>query len=1587
MPSRSALHQLAQAVGLARNYVRQDGEQVCVPDGALRAILAGLELDAGNEERARATHDDLMRQRTNALPPFVVTTPQAPIEIRLNNINAAHLDWRLLREDGSHVEGRARIIHHKDHAALSLPAQSEGYHRLEACGSNSILIVAPEKCWMPDAFAQGAKGWGVSAQIYGLSSARDFGVGGFAEVSALAKATGALGASFLGLSPTHALFTADREKHSPYSPSNRLLLEPLFIDPRQAPGFAQCAANQLLSDEDFKRRNALARKQQLIDYPMVWDLIQDMLQSTWEHFKRCPPDDDFTKFRQEGGETLERHAMFEALSERFAMQGLTKKGAWPKAFHDVRSRAVQEAYADLSDRLAYHAWLQWIAERQLADAAHVAHRAGMEIGLYRDLAVGADPTGSEIWSDPDHYALRLSIGAPPDLLAPQGQNWRLPPLNPLGLANSGLLRFRQLLAANMRHAGALRIDHAFQMARLFLIPEGCDPKDGAYMRYPFEAMLACVRLESHRARCLVMGEDLGTAPQGFSDALMRSAMLSNRVFIFTRKPDNTFSAPEEYPRHAMASVTTHDLPTFAGWWRGLDIDLRSYFGLTNPNLREEELRIRNDDREKLCAALGCTTFDCDPNARPPYLPVIRYLARTTSMQLALQAEDLSGDVHQANVPGPSVGHPNWRRRLAMDVDTLCAPGGLLARSAIVMCEEGRGLRAPAGRLNAPPPRATYRLQLRKTFTLFDAAKLAPYLAKLGVSHVYASPIQAARSGSPHGYDIVDYARINDELGGEAGFEHFTQALRDNGLKLLLDIVPNHMGVGGAENRWWLSVLEWGVNSPHAHTFDIDWNHPAAHGKLVLPFLRKPYGQALLDGELKLRFDPDEGSFSVWHWEHSFPINPLDYRYPIEWAVVAGGATEHMRSLRTFSNELYELMDALPASPHQGHIRHCEHLKESLARAARNSPHIAKALECAITYANGKIGVNDSFGPLHRLIDHQAYRLASWRVANFEINYRRFFDIISMAGIRVEDNDVFEATHGLILRLVAEGVIHGLRIDHVDGLAMPEDYLARLQTRTGPGFYIIAEKILMPGEDLRPWTIAGTNGYDAMHLLDAVFTNVANQSAFDAAYEEVTGASANYDDILRQTKLELIKTSFSSELESVVAVGKRAAELDILTRDITEESIKQALAEIIAALPVYRTYLSDVAPDVEDQHLIEMAVADAKATTKLEDTFAHDVLEALILETPCRDRSPTRHEVLNRLKRQFQQMSGPVMAKSFEDTLFYRYGRFVALNEVGGDPSRFGVTPRVFHALARERAAHWPASLSASATHDMKRGEDTRARLLALSHDPQTWRKIVIAADINNDANREETNNRYIALQTIMGAWPADEVTGALLAPDETFRARIHACLRKALREAKQRTTWTRPDEAYEATLCAWADTLFLETGAFYKYIADALPRIVQAGFEVSLARTALKLTIPGVPDIYQGCEFADFSLVDPDNRRPVDYVARKISIDKPGPQADISTQKQALIAALLRDRAHAPLLYASGNYDSVEAPAGWLSFRRAHNDERLLVTVRIHPFHAEPLSRDWICPAGQWSNLIRTNAFPNEDRARAPPVLILRSSS
>lgn len=681
---------LTDLAGMAPGFRDQHGTWIETPLSARRDVLEGFGLKSGTVEDVRASIAVLESLRLAALPPLIVALVDAPTSLRCG-FGGDGADWVLTNEAGEVREGRAPLAD----GHVLLPPLGMGYYELKLRSGDvmavSTIISAPARCYEPDCIARGEKLWGAVAQVYGLRSSRNFGIGEYSDIGDAASGAGVLGGDFLGLSPLHVLFAVDRSKYSPYSPSSRLFLESLYIDISAIPGFFGSRASALAADPDFRRKIAALREAPLVDYKAVWDVKRPLLNLLFEDFVARGIPAEFRQFRKDCGEPLELHATFEALSEHFMAEGRTWPGEWPAEFRSPKSDVVGWFREEKAERVTFHAWLQWLADTQLAQAASQAEKSGLRIGLYRDLAVGGDRGGSEVWAAPDLFSKTLSVGAPPDPLGPQGQNWGLPPLDPFALERHGLKAFRALVAANMRHAGAIRIDHAFQLRRLYLIPEGKSGPDGAYMHYPFDALLASLRLESHRAKCLVIAEDLGTAPEGFSNAIMEAGLLSYRVMYFERGEHGRFKRPGEYPREAMSVFTTHDLPTLRGWWRGLDIDLREKLHVFDPARAENERAGRRHDVQKFCEALreeGLSDGSVPPE--PPLDAAVRFIARAPSALTAIQFEDAGNESDQANVPGIEEGYPNWRRRLSQTVDELTKSGGQLARWAALMRGEGRG---------------------------------------------------------------------------------------------------------------------------------------------------------------------------------------------------------------------------------------------------------------------------------------------------------------------------------------------------------------------------------------------------------------------------------------------------------------------------------------------------------------------------------------------------------------------------------------------------------------------------------------------------------------------------------------------------------------------------------------------------------------------------------------------------------------------------------------------------------------------------------------------------------------------------------
>ncbi|MFQ5925926.1 MAG: malto-oligosyltrehalose synthase [Terriglobia bacterium] len=789
------------------------------------------------------------------------------------------------------------------------------------------------------------------------------------------------------------------------------------------------------------------------------------------------------------------------------------------------------------------------------------------------------------------------------------------------------------------------------------------------------------------------------------------------------------------------------------------------------------------------------------------------------------------------------------------------------------------------------PLATYRLQFNQQWRFAGARALVAYLHALGLTDLYASPLLAARQGSSHGYDVIDPTRLNPELGSEEEFAALVGKLRRHGMGLLLDIVPNHMAAS-SENPWWMDVLENGTGSPYAAFFDIDW-HPAnraRENKLVLPILGDPYRTALENQELRLTLE--ENGFFIRTYDAKLPLAPGSYagilRHRMDALAQALGA-DHP-AFRELGN-LLRTSKRLPQhrAPDDGTAeerqRERESFKQRLWRLYQAHAVIREFLDENLRLFNGQKGDSASFKLLDQLLAEQAYRLAFWREGNKEVNYRRFFALSDLVCIRVEQPRVFEATHALLLRLGKEGKVTGLRVDHVDGLREPLGYLRRLQnglaaTEVGaerfPSFYIIVEKILAAEETLpAEWPVHGTTGYEFLNALNGIFVDARGSRALAASYRRFTKLNTPFAKVVYTQKKQVMERLFAAEMRTLGEQLRRLATQDRQGRTLAGEELTQALIEVTACFPVYRTYVREFKSTPRDRRTIARALQQARRRNPTVGSAAFRFLRrVLLLERPRAEQKETWREFVLR----WQQHTGPIMAKGFEDTALYIYNPLISLNEVGGEPEAGAIPVELFHRRIRARQQRWPYTLNAISTHDTKRSEDVRARINVLSELPKIWEKNLERWSRWNQAKKRRVNARpapdrneeVLLYQTLLGAWPlAEEEVPA-------FRERLKSYMVKAAREAKLHTSWLEPNPAHESALAEFVEAILRPstTNRFWKDFLRFQKQIAHYGALNALAQVLVKIAAPGVPDFYQGTELWDFSLVDPDNRRPVDFQKR-----------------------------------------------------------------------------------------------------------------
>jgi (1->4)-alpha-D-glucan 1-alpha-D-glucosylmutase len=899
-------------------------------------------------------------------------------------------------------------------------------------------------------------------------------------------------------------------------------------------------------------------------------------------------------------------------------------------------------------------------------------------------------------------------------------------------------------------------------------------------------------------------------------------------------------------------------------------------------------------------------------------------------------------------------------------------------------------------MTTPTITATYRLQLHAAFGFAAAKDVVDWLDDLGISHAYASPYLAAQKGSTHGYNLVDPTRLNPEIGTEQDYLAWTEALAAKGMGHIVDVVPNHMAAS-TENAWWNDVLENGPASLHAEHFDIEWRPPKAalENKVLLPILGAQYGEVLERGELRL--ERDGGSFCIRYFDRSLPVNPSTIAPLLERAAKSLDMPDddpRRQDLESIARGLGHLPSVATTDPseRQERAREKEVLKRRLA-AIVPDPAIAAAIDAEVARMNGTSGEPRSFDDLDRLLVDQAYRLAYWRVATEEINYRRFFDINDLAAVRMENDAVFDDAHGLLLRYVGDGRIQGIRLDHTDGLFDPEAYFAKLRAATDARKpYIVAEKILGLGEELpTTWQIDGTTGYDFLVQATGVFVDQNAEKAFTDLHAEITGDARTFAEHAREAKRAILRSSLSSELHMLAQRLERIAMRDRRSRDFTLAMLRRAIGETIAAFPVYRTYVRpDGKREPTDEAIVSRAIRLARRRNPEVSPsvfeFLRDVLLFQNLPASEEDRAERSCFAMR-----FQQLTGPVTAKAIEDTSFYTFVRFVALNEVGGMPERFGTSVVELHSANARRREKWPRTMTASSTHDTKRGEDIRARLAVTSEIPDLWSSWVrewdaIAGRHVTSIDEEDAPSgvdRLLFFQTAVGALPFD---GRI---DEGFVTRLTEYMIKAAREAKQRTSWLAPDESYEEALRTFV-TRMMADDAFEKSLIERAASIATYGASNGLAQVLLKIAAPGIPDTYQGSETWDLRLVDPDNRGPVDYAtlrALSAAVEGKRPRDLLFSFRDGgiklfVVRTALRLRRRMPDLFIEGDYVPIleRGDPDVVAFTRSIDRRAIACIVTRQPWHVTQGRAPWACgdvwsdrriavPEGRWTNAFTGQAL------------------
>jgi len=1534
---------------------------VDLPEESKRELLAAWGIEITDESDALHALDNLRRDHWwQVVSPVLVVAEDTSFclfEVRLPQMALSHpVHWLFTEENGSRQEGEVTPaelpvaeeteLDGERYVALQLSLDLHppaGYHQLTVESTDGkggsltgqcTLIITPLSCYTPPGLLQEARIWGISCHLDTVRSRRNWGIGDLTDLQNILYWAAENGAGTVAVSSLLSRRLPQEEQLYPSQPSSRCFLDPLYLDLESVADFHESEeVRSLVSDPSFQVRIANLREAEQVDHGEVAGVKKVIAEALWQHFQlnHLNPETergwDFRHFQQTGGQRLHVFAVYEALHEHWQKDGGASgwQVEWPEDLQNHASPAVIGFARDHQQRLEFYQYLQWQLKLQLAEVGKRSMELGLKVGLCQSLPAGVDAAGFAPWYHAALFGKGLQMydnGGTTDC-HPSG-----PPVLPARVAEMAYEPFIAMLRSNMHYAGALRMGSIDVLDRqLWKFSENMGAP-GVVVAPRTADLLGIIALESRRNRCLVIGEHREALSDGFALELHRRGILLSRPGFFARDQQGDWLESAGYPSQAVVMASREEVCSLNSFWLGRDI---AWLAAMCPSFdngeRQKEVIARATDRAHLLVALKRGDllpegYDVDPAAVPRMTPALvrsvhSFLVRTPAEIFLVHLRDLPVETDQDRAQ-EQLQMPAWRQKLMVDLEGMTAEEDIQHFFREFCRERGIGVIRPSApladrrkRQRSAIPRSFYRLQFNKNFTFRQAAAIAPYLKELGISHCYASPYLKARPGSSHGYDIIDHASLNPEIGSREEYEEFVAALDRYGMAQILDMVPNHMGVG-PDNQWWVDVLENGQASPYADFFDINWQpqEEELKNRILLPVLGDYFGAVLEEGQLRLVFLPDRGSFFISYYEHFFPIAPKSYPQ------ILGHDLQRLETRLGTQHEGFLELQSLIASfaglPGREEIneekiemrnRNKEVLKRMLARLGREVPEIATFIEENVIYYNGEPGRPVSFDPLERLLATQAYRLAFWRVAADEINYRRFFDINDLAGIRMERKEVFDHTHGLVLDLIATGKIDGLRIDHPDGLYDPAGYFRHLQTavsgisleqrkiaaedqsvhdqQASLPLYVVVEKILADFERLPgDWKVHGTSGYDFSCLVNGLFVDQSAEEEMTAVYHRFIEREIDFAALMYDCKKLIIKTAMAGEINVLSDQLRHLAKRNRYTQDYTHNGLREALTEIVAFFPVYRTYFTTDSFTDSDRRHVELAVDRARARQQAEDTSIYDfVRSVLLLETAQQPEDPLKTAATDFVMK-FQQYTGPVMAKGLEDTAFYIYNRLLSLNEVGGDPRNFGVSVAAFHAVIGARAASWPYAMLNTSTHDSKRSEDVRARINVLSEMTTEWREALSRWHQLNRPRKKMTeqgaapskNDEYALYQNLLGVWPFAEMNGA---DKEDFLARFSSSMLKVIREAKVHTSWLNQNLVYEEAMTHFIRELLAgDDKAFLDDFTAFQKKIAWFGMMNSLSQLLLKLTSPGVPDIYQGNEIWHFCLVDPDNRRPVDFAKR-----------------------------------------------------------------------------------------------------------------